>query len=64
MNNFILMVVAMLEHSKVFAEDEAKKLSKELTETALPDNYKATTRLLKDIYEKLDIKTVEQKLKK
>lgn len=64
MNNYISMVIAILEHSKVLTEDEAKKLSKELTESALPDNYKACSRLLKDIYDKLDIKTIEQKLKK
>ena len=63
MNNFVSIFIAVLEHLKLLSEDEAKKLAKELHGTTLPDNYEAASRLLKDIYEKHEIKSATEKLK-
>jgi hypothetical protein len=62
MNNFTSMVVAMLEHLKLLTEDEAKALAKELHGSILPDTYAGASQLLKEIYEKLDMKTLDQKV--
>lgn len=62
MNNFVSVIVAILQHAKVLTEQEAEKLVKELHAATLPDNYEAASRLLKDIFDRHEIKTIEHKV--
>jgi hypothetical protein len=63
MNNFVSIIIAVLQHAKVFTEDEAEKLVKELHAATLPDNYKGAVKFIEDIFKKHDIQNIEQKLK-
>ena len=62
MGNFVSLVVALLEHAEVLTEKEAEALIKELHGLTIPDNYKACTILVKDIFKKLEIRPVTTKI--
>ena len=64
MNNYISMVIAILEKAKLLTEDEAKKLAKELVSSTLPDTYEGCSRLVDDLFKKLDIETLEHKFER
>lgn len=55
MNNYLLITIALLEKAKIYTEEEAKGLAKELTSSTLPDTYKATSLLIDEIHKKLKI---------
>lgn len=63
MNNFVSLVIALLEHAKVLTEAEAQKLVKELHSSTLPGTYEECSRLVKDLFAKHEISTIEKKLK-
>lgn len=64
MDNFVALFCAILENAKVFTEDEAKKLTKDLQGITIPDSYTSASRLVKDLFEKHEIKNLEQKVVK
>lgn len=63
MNNFVSIVIAILENAKILTSEEANKLVKELHGSTLPDNYESAVRFVKDLFNKHGIKDIESKLK-
>lgn len=50
MNNYIGLVVALLEHQGLLTEDEARKLCRSIQEGTIPDNYEGCSRFVKTLY--------------
>jgi len=61
-NNFVSILIAVLENTGVLSADEAAKLVKEIHSGTLPDNYEAASRMVKDIVSKHKISTVHEKV--
>jgi hypothetical protein len=62
MNNFVALIMAILEHVGVVTETEARNLIKDLQYVTIPDNYEGASKVVKDLFEKHGVKDVATKV--
>lgn len=62
MDNYISLFLATLQHLGIVTENEAKKLAKELKGNGVPDKYEDVSPMVKNVFEKLDVKPLVDKL--
>lgn len=53
MENYITLLVAILEHLELIKGKEAEKLEKELKNTTLPGTYKEARVFVEEVFEKI-----------
>jgi len=62
MNNFVSIIVALLEHTGLLTADEAQKIVKEIHGSTLPDNYESASRLIEKAVLKHKVTNLHQKV--
>ena len=64
MNNYVSLLIAVLEHLGTLTETEAKKLAKDLSGSTIPGTYDEASRMVKDLFNKYEVQSLSSKIKK
>jgi len=62
MNNFVSIIIALLEHTGLLTAEEAQNLVKEIHSSTLPDNYDSASRLIEKAVSKHKVSTLHEKV--
>jgi hypothetical protein len=62
-NNFVSIIIALLEHTGLLTSEEANNLVKEIHSSTLPDNYESASRLIEKAVSKHKVTKLTDKVK-